>query len=359
MFIAYIQRSGIELHQSALYSPQQNSALERSGRIIVAIARIILSEGNLPEDLWPLAIDHAIYLLQRLPKEKLGWKTPYEIIQSITKLAKSAIPNLGHIKIFGCKAYRKIPSTQIPRLEKMAPRAEIGYLVGYDASNIFKIWILEERLVVYTHDVKFDEDAFFDPTKPVKIHIRKAIEEENWRVPTIRTREPIHEDSDDDIFEILDQRRSSEVEASRSQGVVDQEGQNNLNNSSDSQNKLNDKLNQDKLNFKLTSTTSFDNRASRLTTPFSPGGEYRQEVVVHTGTEDEYAAPIATDRAGVETEERESVRLLTPESYPSLNSRDFDAEASEQLQIEAAREPIEQASRANEISATVSETNIV
>ncbi|KAI7978240.1 hypothetical protein EIK77_003559, partial [Talaromyces pinophilus] len=68
---------------------------------------------------------------------------------------------------------------------------------------------------------------------------------------------------------------------------------------------------------------------------------------------------MATERPSVETEERESVRLLTPESNPSLNSRDFDAEASQQLQMEAAREPIEQASRANEISATVSETNIL
>ncbi|KUL81978.1 hypothetical protein ZTR_10709 [Talaromyces verruculosus] len=68
---------------------------------------------------------------------------------------------------------------------------------------------------------------------------------------------------------------------------------------------------------------------------------------------------MVTDRPGVGTEEQESVRLLTPESDPSLDSRDFDAEASEQLQMEAARELIEQASRANEISATVSETNIV
>ena len=75
--------------------------------------------------------------------------------------------------------------------------------------------------------------------------------------------------------------------------------------------------------------------------PFSLGGEYRQEVVVHTRTEDEYAAPIATNRAGMEIEERESMHLLTPESYPLLNSRDFDVEASEQLQIEAAWEPIE------------------
>ena len=170
-FIAHIQNKGIELRQSAPYSHQQNGPAERSGGVILAMSRTLLSKANLPENLWPLAIDHAIYLLQRLPKQKLGWKTLYEMIQSITKLAKSTIPNLGHIKIFGCKAYRKIPSTQIPRLEKMAPRADIGYLVGYDASNIFKIQIPEERSVVRARDVEFDEDTFFDPTKLVKIRV--------------------------------------------------------------------------------------------------------------------------------------------------------------------------------------------
>jgi hypothetical protein len=47
------------------------------------------------------------------------------------------------------------------------------------------------------------------------------------------------------------------------------------------------------------------------------------------------------------------------ESNPSLDSRDFDAEAIKQLQMETAQEPIKQASRPNEISATLLETNII
>ena len=66
-----------------------------------------------------------------------------------------------------------------------------------------------------------------------------------------------------------------------------------------------------------------------------------------------------TSRPGIGTEEQESVHLLTLESYPSLNLHDFNIEASEQLQMEAAQEPIEQASQVNKISATVSETNII
>ncbi|KAL3704338.1 hypothetical protein TMatcc_010029 [Talaromyces marneffei ATCC 18224] len=360
MFIAHIRNEGIQLHQSAPYSPQQNGPAERSGGVIIAMARTILTEANLPENLWPLAIDHIVYLLQRLPKKKLGWKTPYELIQSITRLEKSMTPNLGHIKIFGCKAYRKIPSTQIPRLQKMAPRAEIGYLVGYDASNIFKIWIPEERSVIRARDVEFDEDAFFDPTKPVKIRIRKAIEEEDYRVDTITTRAPVSEDSDDDIFQKMEENRACEQEAPDFQGVQAQGRLNKLKDKLNTQNKLNNKLDtQDELTSEPTNEAPFDNGATRLPTPSSPGTEHSQEVNSHTNSVERYSTPMTIERLGVNAEERESVRLLTPESNPSLELRDFDAEASEQLQFEAAHEPDDQPPRANEISASFSENNII
>lgn len=143
--------------------------------------------------------------------------------------------------------------------------------------------------------------------------------------------------------------RSSKSKASKSQGVRGQGGQNKLNNSSDSQNKL---------SFKLTSTTSFDDGATRLPIPSSPDFEHRQGVVSHTETEEEYTAPMTTKRSGVRNKGRESMRLLTLDSNPLLDLRDFDAEMSQKLQMEAAREPIEQVSRANKISATPSETNI-
>ena len=66
------------------------------------------------------------------------------------------------------------------------------------------------------YDIKFDKDAFFNPIKPVKIHVHEAIKEENWHIPIIRTQEPIHKDSNNNIFEILDQRRFSKIKALRS-----------------------------------------------------------------------------------------------------------------------------------------------
>jgi len=46
---------------------------------------------------------------------------------------------------------------KIPKKQKLRPRAQIGYLIGYNSSNIFRIWIPEELKVVVTRDVTFDE----------------------------------------------------------------------------------------------------------------------------------------------------------------------------------------------------------
>lgn len=49
----------------------------------------------------------------------------------------------------------------------MSPRAEIGYLVGYVASNIWRIWFPHRQCVEDRRDCVFDENQLFNPEKPV------------------------------------------------------------------------------------------------------------------------------------------------------------------------------------------------
>src|SRR5436305_4605339 len=44
----------------------------------------------------------------------------------------------------------------------MDPRVHIGYLLGYESSNSFRIWIPQHQHVITTRDVIFDEDSIFD-----------------------------------------------------------------------------------------------------------------------------------------------------------------------------------------------------
>lgn len=95
--------------------------VERARGVITQVARSIRIAARLPADLWPQAVEHTAYLLNQRPIKSLQWQSPYKKVYRIK-------PDLSNLRIFGCKAYRRIP--QIPKLDKLEPRAEPGYLVG-------------------------------------------------------------------------------------------------------------------------------------------------------------------------------------------------------------------------------------
>jgi gamma-glutamylcyclotransferase (GGCT)/AIG2-like uncharacterized protein YtfP len=47
------------------------------------------------------------------------------------------------------------------RLQKLDPKAWIGYLVGYQSSNIYRVWVPSINKVIRTRDVIFNEDQLF------------------------------------------------------------------------------------------------------------------------------------------------------------------------------------------------------
>ena len=163
-FTDWIATEGISIEITAPDTPAQNGSAERSGGVIINRARALGLQGQLPSKLWPELARTAAHLLNRSPVRQLEWKTPYEVLHTAIAPESSAnsikIPNLSHLRIIGCKAYVRIPN--IPKLKKMDPRALIGYLVGYEASNLFRIWVPQRRRVIVARDVTFDEDAKFN-----------------------------------------------------------------------------------------------------------------------------------------------------------------------------------------------------
>jgi fructose-specific phosphotransferase system component IIB len=47
--------------------------------------------------------------------------------------------------------------------------------------------MLEEHLVIYAYNIKFNKNTFFNPIKPVKIRVRKAIKEKDSYPIKIKT----------------------------------------------------------------------------------------------------------------------------------------------------------------------------
>jgi len=158
-FNAWAAEKGLIIERSASYTPAQNGAAERSGKELIQKARAMEISSNIPSDLWPETYKTAGYLQNRTPSKTLEWKSPSQALQKALKQEQQS--HLDHLRIFGCRAYAL--KHKIPRTQKTQPRAHVGYLVGYDSTNIFRVWIPKTKRVISNLDVTFNETLFYDP----------------------------------------------------------------------------------------------------------------------------------------------------------------------------------------------------
>ncbi|KAJ6111048.1 hypothetical protein N7486_003283 [Penicillium sp. IBT 16267x] len=162
------------------YSPEMNGPGERSGGMLTLRARALIKEGKLPDKLWPEAIPTAVYLLNRTPTrlEDGKWIVPWEEARQFVDQAELPRTSLANIRLYGSLAYCRIPN--LPRLDKMRSRAEVGYLVGYVASNIWRIWMPHRGQVRMVRDAVFDESRRFSaenlPDEPVKMPLPQDLQ---------------------------------------------------------------------------------------------------------------------------------------------------------------------------------------
>jgi hypothetical protein len=171
-FEHYIAGMGIKVEKSAANTQAQNGHAERGGRSIITMARTMRTHANLPSNLWSELVKTAGFLLNRIPNRRNNWKTPLEAATGI-------IPSLAYLHIIGCKAYTLIHG--IPRLKKMEPRAQIGYLVGYNSTNQWRIWDPRKNQVRVLRDVTFDDTKLYDPQQLPLPELLEGIPEEPVR----------------------------------------------------------------------------------------------------------------------------------------------------------------------------------
>ena len=166
---SFCNNKGIKMEPSAAETPAQNGGAERAGAVIKAKARAMRIGANLPEDLWIEITRAAVYLFNRTPRAGNDWQSPYERFHTAIARANgnpdspAKKPNNAHLKAYGCKAFAMTRSAQkgTQKTRRLAPRAWVGYLVGYNSSNIFRIWNPIINKVVATRDVIFNEHQFF------------------------------------------------------------------------------------------------------------------------------------------------------------------------------------------------------
>lgn len=173
----FLSNEGFIIEHSVVGTPEQNGFAERSGGVIITMARALIADAGLPKNLWPEAVKAAVWIINRSPTKLSNgqWIVPY---QEAFLNQPQQRANLANLRIFGCRAY--VRKQGIPNAAKMEPRAEIGYLVGYEASNIWRVWFPHRGSVRSVRDVVFDENVFFNARELEKEPVSDILETMPW-----------------------------------------------------------------------------------------------------------------------------------------------------------------------------------
>ena len=114
---------GIDIQITAPYSPSPNGVAMRMNRILVELARAMLSSSKLPKFLWEPAVAHAAYLRNLSYTKAVPNFTPYQIW-------RNERPNVSHLREFGAPVWISLQGQKISR--KMLPKSQRRAYVGFD-----------------------------------------------------------------------------------------------------------------------------------------------------------------------------------------------------------------------------------
>jgi hypothetical protein len=151
----HIESLHIRIEPSPPYTQGLNGGAERSGGVVKQKIRSM--RAKLPAALWREISKAGIYLYNRTPKYQYNWKTPYDRFHNKR-------PDQSHLRAYGCKAFAMTTDAlkKVNRLQRFNPKAWIGYLIGYDSTNVYRVWNPVTNKVVRTRDVTFNEYETFN-----------------------------------------------------------------------------------------------------------------------------------------------------------------------------------------------------
>ncbi|KAK6586176.1 hypothetical protein PZA11_001233 [Diplocarpon coronariae] len=152
---------GMILEESTPYTPEQDGRSERSIRTLMEKLRTAVIDQNIPSFLWPHLLLSVIHITNLTASDILGGKTPHEVFWDDIEPDKPHTPSVKHLRVLGCRVYVLIEKEKRTQSNKLAPRAEVGTLVGFDGRSIYQIYMPSrtgEKIIRSSH-VRFDEDG--------------------------------------------------------------------------------------------------------------------------------------------------------------------------------------------------------
>ncbi len=144
------------------YTSFQNDKIERSEKILMIRTRAMKIKTNLSINIWSKVFKSINYLNNRIFRKALIWKTFFE-----TLIEEKS--NLSYLQSYECRTY--FLKNIISKKNRLKSKAFIDYLVRYDFTNIFRIWIFNRMRIIRIKDVLFDKTLFYDFAKLDSKHL--------------------------------------------------------------------------------------------------------------------------------------------------------------------------------------------
>ena len=167
--LMWLQKRFVKVEPSPPYVKELDGAAERSGGVVKDKARSMRQAAKLPAALWPEIDRAAVYLHNSTPRYNYNWKSPYDLFHTYIAHRDGVVvhdrkPQQAHLKVYGCKAFALTTEylKKEKRLQRFNPKAWIGYLVGYESTDVYRIWNPIKNTVIRARDVIFNEDEVFD-----------------------------------------------------------------------------------------------------------------------------------------------------------------------------------------------------
>ncbi|GJX18461.1 putative ribonuclease H-like domain-containing protein [Tanacetum coccineum] len=147
-FITFVENQ-LTKKVKAIRCGQWEQRLLRKNRTLIEAARTMLADSKLPTMFWTEAVSTACYVLNRVLVTRPHNKTPYELLSG-------KVPNISHLKPFGCHV--TILNTS-DHLGKFEGKADEGFLVGYSAhSKAYRVYNLSNKKIEETLNLRYMED---------------------------------------------------------------------------------------------------------------------------------------------------------------------------------------------------------
>jgi hypothetical protein len=168
--VQHLKEQGTLPEITTPYTPEQNGVVERANRTVFSKVRSAIEDSNLPLELWPEVLLSAVYVTNRIATSSLDKMTPMEAFKRQVQPGLSDAnytPDISHLRILGCKTYINIPKERRIKSAKLAPHAEEGYLVGFEGSKIYRVYLPgRAQKIVRTSHCVFDESEPNNPENP-------------------------------------------------------------------------------------------------------------------------------------------------------------------------------------------------